>query len=143
MQLVTPSVVAMVVSMAIANCTMVFQISFFFILHIKFRISELRNREALARDLREAPEHPLELVRLPKQERSARRISQMSRIIFSWDMLELMNSFNLCYSCLLKKSVESFQSPEGLVNCPLSIINCPLSFGFAAPSSVSESGELP
>jgi len=42
MQLVTPSVVAMVVSMAIANCTMVFQISFFFILHIKFRISELR-----------------------------------------------------------------------------------------------------
>jgi hypothetical protein len=48
MQLVTPSVVAMVVSMAIANCTMVFQISFFFILHIKFRISELRNREALA-----------------------------------------------------------------------------------------------
>jgi CRP-like cAMP-binding protein len=83
MQLVTPSVVAMVVSMAIANCTMVFQISFFFILHIKFRISELRNREALARELREAPEHPLELVRLPKQERSARRISQMSRRLIS------------------------------------------------------------
>ena len=66
MQLVTPSVVAMVVSMAIANCTMVFQISFFFILHIKFRISELRNREALARELREAPEHPLDLWSLLK-----------------------------------------------------------------------------
>jgi hypothetical protein len=41
-------------------------------------------------------------------------------------MLELMNSFNLCYSCSLKKSVESFQSPEGLVNCQLSIVNYPL-----------------
>jgi len=38
MQLVTPSVVAMVVSMAIANCTMVFQISFFFIFNYQLSI---------------------------------------------------------------------------------------------------------